>query len=133
MMTGEGSLVVGAVGAETIQAEAKREAVHEALRPLYRRAPNVLVVNNLKVGVEVANAAGEHAAAAGWSQHVPTVRDFRKQACVAYIAAVPEPAEFILRWGRLSGRVPAESSKNAQVMAARHLTRCARLRCARIV
>jgi beta-phosphoglucomutase-like phosphatase (HAD superfamily) len=71
--------------------------VTETIRQLHLEPRDVLVVDDLKPGVDMANAAGVDAAAAGWSHNIPEIRDFMKQACVAYFATIPEFAEFILQ------------------------------------
>ena len=63
--------------------------VRETIRQLHLEPRDVLVVGDLKPGVD--------AAAAGWSHDIPSIRDFMKRTCVAYFATVPEFAEFILK------------------------------------
>ena len=70
--------------------------VHETLRRLDLQPRDVLVVDDLKPGVDMAVAAGVDAAAAGWGHDVPEIRQLMKRACVAYFATVPEFARFIL-------------------------------------
>ncbi|MFH1178019.1 MAG: HAD hydrolase-like protein [Acidobacteriota bacterium] len=71
--------------------------VNEILRRLGLDRRDALVVDDLKPGVVMAQAAGVDAAAAGWGHDIPSIRDFMKRSCVAYFATVPEFAEFILR------------------------------------
>jgi phosphoglycolate phosphatase/pyrophosphatase PpaX len=71
--------------------------VRETIRQLHLEPRDVLVVDDLKPGVDMAKAAGVDAAAVGWSHDIPSIRDFMKRTCVAYFATVPEFAEFILQ------------------------------------
>ena len=57
----------------------------------------MLVVNEVKPGVDMAKAAGVDAAAAGRRHNIPAIPDFMRRACMAYFATVPEFAEFILQ------------------------------------
>jgi len=70
--------------------------VHEAIRQRHLDPREVLVVDDLKPGVDIANAAGVNVATAGWSHHIPAIRDFMKRTCAAYFATIPEFVEFIL-------------------------------------
>ena len=58
---------------------------------------DILVVDDLKPGVEMAQAAGVDAAAACWSHNLPAIRESMRRTCVANFATVAEFAEFILR------------------------------------
>jgi beta-phosphoglucomutase-like phosphatase (HAD superfamily) len=71
--------------------------VLQILKELRLDPGDVLVVDDLKPGVMMAQAAGVDAAAVGWGHDIPSIREFMKEACVAYFATVPEFAEFILR------------------------------------
>jgi beta-phosphoglucomutase-like phosphatase (HAD superfamily) len=71
--------------------------VLETIRRLGLDPRDLLVVDDLKPGVVMAQAAGVDAAAAGWAHDIPSIREFMTGACVAYLATVPEFAEFILR------------------------------------
>ena len=71
--------------------------VHETVRRLGLEPRDILVVDDLKPGVVMAQAAGVDAAAAGWAHDIPSIREFMASACVAYFATVGEFAEFILR------------------------------------
>jgi phosphoglycolate phosphatase/pyrophosphatase PpaX len=71
--------------------------VQETLRQLGLEPRDVLVVDDLKPGIDRALSAGVDAAAAGWSHHIPAIREFMKRTCVAYFETVAEFAEFILR------------------------------------
>ncbi len=71
--------------------------IHETLRRLGLAASDVLVVDDLKPGIEMAQAAGVDAAAAGWAHNIPAIREYMQQSCVAYLETVAAFAEFILR------------------------------------
>ncbi len=71
--------------------------VHETLHHLDLDPGEVLVVDDLKPGVDMANAAGVDAAAAAWAHNIPLIRDYMQQNCVASFDTVAEFAEFVLR------------------------------------
>ena len=71
--------------------------VHEAVRQLALEPRDVLVVDDLKPGIVMAQTAGVDAAAAGWAHDISSIRDFMRETCVAYFATVQEFAEFIVR------------------------------------
>jgi len=71
--------------------------VHETLRRLRLEPRDVLVVDDLKPGIDMAQAAGVDAAAVFWSHDIPAIRDYMRAACVACFDTVPEFAEFVLR------------------------------------
>jgi beta-phosphoglucomutase-like phosphatase (HAD superfamily) len=71
--------------------------VLEILRQLGLSRRDALVVDDLKPGIVMAQAAGVDAAGVGWGHDIPEIREFMKRTCVAYFATVPEFAEFILR------------------------------------
>jgi beta-phosphoglucomutase-like phosphatase (HAD superfamily) len=70
--------------------------VYETLRRLDLRPHDVLVVDDLRPGVEMARTAGVDAAAACWSHDLPIVREYMASHCVAAFATVAEFAKFIL-------------------------------------
>ncbi len=72
-------------------------AVEETLRRLALDRSEVLVVDDLKPGIDMAVAAGVDAAAACWSHDIGGIRDFMRRTCVATFATVDEFAEFVLR------------------------------------
>lgn len=80
------------------------DPVDEATRQLHLGQVEVLVVADLKPGVDMAKAPGVDAAAAGWSQDIPLIPDFMKQTCVAYLATIRESAKYILLCCQLSGQ-----------------------------
>ena len=72
-------------------------AIHETLRRLALRPEDVLVVDDLKPGVDMARSAGVDAAAAGWCHDIPEIRAFMAQECVATFETVEEFARYILQ------------------------------------
>ncbi len=71
--------------------------VHETVRLLGLEPRDVLVLDDLKPGIVMAQAAGVDAAGAGWAHDISSIREFMRQACVAYFGTVAEFAEFVLR------------------------------------
>jgi len=70
--------------------------VLETLRRLSLEPRDVLVVDDLKPGIEMALAAGVDAAAAGWSHNIPEIRAYMARVCVATFETVEDFAAFIL-------------------------------------
>ena len=54
------------------------------------RPEEILVVDDLKPGYDMAKAAGVHIAAAGWAHNVPGIRDFMKENCEYFLESVDE-------------------------------------------
>ena len=54
------------------------------------RPEDILVVDDLKPGYDMAKAAGVHIAAAGWAHNVPGIRDFMKENCEYFLGGVEE-------------------------------------------
>ena len=71
--------------------------MHETLRRLELEPRDVLVVDDLQPGIEMAETAGVDAAAVGWSHDLSAIRDYVDRRCVARFDTVSEFAEFILR------------------------------------
>ncbi len=71
--------------------------VVETMRRLNLAPRDVLVVDDLKPGIDMALAAGVDAAAACWGHDIPLIRDFMRRTCIATFATVPEFAAFVLR------------------------------------
>jgi phosphoglycolate phosphatase/pyrophosphatase PpaX len=71
--------------------------VHQILRALALAPEEVLVVDDLKPGVLMAEAAGVAVAAAGWGHDIPEIRAYMAEHCLAHFAQVEQFAEFILR------------------------------------
>jgi phosphoglycolate phosphatase/pyrophosphatase PpaX len=95
------------MGSQATQAEAECEPAHETLRQLRLGPLDVLVVQDLKPGVDAANVACVDAAVAGWSHNIPSIGDFMNRLCAAHFATVPEFAEFMLQQSPRSGWVLA--------------------------
>jgi phosphoglycolate phosphatase/pyrophosphatase PpaX len=70
--------------------------VLETLRRLGLQRRDVLVVDDLKPGIDMALAARVDAAGACWSHHLPAIREFMTRTCVATFPTVTDFAEFIL-------------------------------------
>ena len=64
--------------------------VLETIRRLGLEPRDVLVVDDLRPGVDMAKAAGVDAAAAGWAHDISSIREFMRQSCVAYFATVAD-------------------------------------------
>ena len=71
-------------------------AVLETMRRLGLGPRDVLVVDDLKPGIEMARAAGVDAAGVGWGHDIPLIREWMQRNCVAYFATVEEFAAFVL-------------------------------------
>ena len=54
------------------------------------RPEDILVVDDLKPGYDMAKAAGVDIAAAGWAHNVPGIRDFMKKNCEYFLGGVEE-------------------------------------------
>ncbi|MBP7797347.1 MAG: HAD family hydrolase [Thermoanaerobaculaceae bacterium] len=72
-------------------------AVHEVMRRLQLEPGDVLVVDDLRPGIQMAGSAGVDAAAAGWAHDIPAIRTWMQRTCVAYFATIEEFASFVLR------------------------------------
>jgi phosphoglycolate phosphatase/pyrophosphatase PpaX len=70
--------------------------VLETMRRFALAPHEVLVVDDLKPGIEMARAAGVDAAAVGWAHDIPLIREWMQRTCVAYLATVAEFREFVL-------------------------------------
>jgi len=71
--------------------------VMEILRRLGLAPEEVLVVDDLKPGVEMARAAGVEVAAAGWGHDIPAIRSYMEANCIEYFQRVADFAAYILR------------------------------------
>lgn len=56
-----------------------------------------LVVDDLKPGVLMAQAAGVPCAAAGWGHRIPEIERYMRSSCVAYLESVEQLAAFVLQ------------------------------------
>jgi HAD superfamily hydrolase (TIGR01509 family) len=71
--------------------------VLETMRRFDLASREVLVVDDLKPGIDMARAAGVDAAAACWAHDIPEIRAFMERNCVATFDTVAEFAAFVLR------------------------------------
>ena len=63
---------------------------------LYGLSPDeVIVVDDLKPGYDMARGAGVHFAAAGWAYDVPEIEDFMRKNCDFYLKTVKELEELL--------------------------------------
>ena len=70
--------------------------VLEILRELELESRDVLVVDDLKPGIVMAQSAGVDAVGVGWAHDIPEIREFMERTCVAYLPTVDAFARFIL-------------------------------------
>jgi len=62
----------------------------------FKLAPSeVLVVDDLKPGYDMARGAGVHFAAAGWAYRVPEIEEFMRKNCDCYLTEVRELRELL--------------------------------------
>ena len=70
------------------------------IRARFGFAPReVLVVDDLRPGVEMARAAGVPVAAAGWSHRLAPIERYMREHCLAYFESVADFREFLLPSG----------------------------------
>ena len=55
----------------------------------------ILVVDDLKPGYDMARAAGVDFAAAGWAYNIPEIESFMRDGCDYYLKTVDELAELL--------------------------------------
>lgn len=70
--------------------------VREALARLGVPAGEALVLDDLRPGVLMAQAAGVAAVGAGWAHRVPRIREWMRGHCLAYFDAVDDFGAFLL-------------------------------------
>jgi phosphoglycolate phosphatase/pyrophosphatase PpaX len=70
--------------------------VHTIMKTFGLAADELLVVDDLKPGVVMAQAAGIAVAAAGWSHGIAEIREYMEQNCIAYLNSVSEFESLIL-------------------------------------
>lgn len=76
-----------------IPKEERKPAPHTLFHLMrdYKLSPDeILVVDDLKPGYDMARAAGAHFAAAGWAYSVPEIESFMKQNCDYYLKTLSE-------------------------------------------
>ncbi len=88
------------------------DAVYGWARPIEERKPNpfpledimrrfslapeeLLVIDDLKPGYDMARAAGADFAAVGWANDIPEIADFMRRNCSLYFKTVPELDAFL--------------------------------------
>lgn len=64
--------------------------VRDILNRLGLAPGEVLVIDDLKPGVDMARAAGVAVAGAGWAYDIPSIRDFMKDSCDFYFSSVED-------------------------------------------
>jgi phosphoglycolate phosphatase/pyrophosphatase PpaX len=74
--------------------------VREALRRFECTAAEALVVDDLKPGVLMAEAAGVDFAAAGWSHRIAEIEDYMRSHAAAYCPRIQDLRTFVLRGPR---------------------------------
>lgn len=70
--------------------------VKEILKAYRIRPEETLVVDDLKPGVLMAQAAGVPVVAAGWGHQIPEIRDYMQRSCMRYLRTVDELRDFVL-------------------------------------
>ncbi|MBT4089828.1 MAG: HAD family hydrolase [Deltaproteobacteria bacterium] len=70
--------------------------VRQILQKFDLKEDEVLIVDDLKPGVEMAKASGVPIAAAGWGHQIPEVRAYMEANCLAYLSEIDEMRELVL-------------------------------------
>lgn len=70
--------------------------VQQILKQFRLKPQEVLVVDDLKPGVEMAKAAGVQVAAVGWSHQIDEIRQYMSRRCDFYFQRVEDLADLIL-------------------------------------
>ena len=70
-------------------------AIHEIARRFSFSPDEILVIDDLKPGYEMARAAGVPFAAAGWANDIPQIEDFMRRNCDYYFKTVDQLATFL--------------------------------------
>ncbi len=71
------------------------DTVLEVMKKYSLSPSEVLVVDDLKPGYDMARAAGVHFAAAGWAYDVPEIEEFMKKSCDYYFKTVSQLKELL--------------------------------------
>ena len=70
----------------------------DRIRDRFGLAPGeVVVVDDLKPGVQMARSAGVRAAAAGWAHRIPAIETWMRANCEAYLPTVADLERFLQR------------------------------------
>ncbi len=70
--------------------------VNQILKRFDLQKDEVLIVDDLKPGVEMAKASGVPIAAAGWGHQIPEIRAYMEANCLTYLTDVDELKDLIL-------------------------------------
>lgn len=70
-------------------------ALEEIMRRFRLQPSEILMIDDLKPGYDMANAAGTDFAAVGWSNDIPEIEQFMRENCQHYIKTVDELAAFL--------------------------------------
>ncbi len=70
--------------------------VQQILEKYKLSVEEVLVVDDLKPGVDMARASGVPIAAAGWAHQIPEIKDFMQKNCDIYLSTVEEFGDYVL-------------------------------------
>ena len=65
------------------------------MRQLELRPEELLMIDDLKPGYDMARACGVDFAAAGWANDIPQIEQFMRQNCRLYFKTVAELAAFL--------------------------------------
>lgn len=69
--------------------------LEEILRRFALRPSELLMIDDLKPGYDMARAVGVDFAAVGWANDIPQIESFMRQNCRRYFKTVPELAAFL--------------------------------------
>ncbi|NQU63317.1 MAG: HAD family hydrolase [SAR324 cluster bacterium] len=95
-----GTIVPDAVFGWTDEAEKRKPnpfPVRQILERFNLKEDEVLIVDDLKPGVEMARASGVPIAAAGWGHQIPEIKSYMEANCLAYLTDIEEMREMILQ------------------------------------
>lgn len=72
-------------------------ALFELMERFGLSADEILVVDDLKPGYDMARGAGAHFAAAGWAYSVPAIESFMRKNCDFYLKSIDELRELLFK------------------------------------
>ena len=70
-------------------------ALYDIMERLSLTPSDILVVDDLKPGYDMARAAGCDFAAAGWAYNIPEIEDFMRKNCDYYLPTVDSLAKLL--------------------------------------
>ena len=70
-------------------------AIHEIENRFQLSPEDILVIDDLKPGYDMAKAAGVPFAAAGWAYDVPSIENFMRKHCSLYFKTVQELGAYL--------------------------------------